>query len=655
MIDQVTIQRILDTAQIVDVIAEFVQLKKRGVNYVGLCPFHKEKTPSFHVSESKGIFKCFGCGKAGNAVNFLMEHEKLSYVEALRWLAAKYRIEIEEKPLTQEDILRQNERESILVANKFANDFFIKQLFETDEGKSVGLSYLHNRGIREDIIKKFGLGYCPSNNKTFSNEAIKKGFKPEILQKAGLINKGNYDNFTSRIVFPIYNLSGNVVGFSGRRISNDESIAKYYNTPDTEIFHKGQLLFGLFHSKKAILEKDACYLVEGNLDVLAMHQMNVENAVASLGTSLTNDQIALIKRFTKNIIILYDSDKAGIQAAMRGIDLLLQEGMNVKVVLLPEKHDPDSFSKTVTPDEFFQYLQNKEQDFILFKIQVLLQDIKNDPIKKTFAIKEIARTISLISDRLSRAVYIKEVSNILNIDETTLHSEVNTLLLKKKVTKPVETAVSTVLQTETPAIPSFVDDFYVEEIENEILRILLAYGNLVYYQEYDEQTNSITYTISVAEAIIQDLLNDELEFKNLIYKQIYEIIRTQLTHFKYIDDKVLIYHENEQIREIVAHLLSIPYYQGKIKGHSDYLSQYYKRIGIYVKNEKDFLNEVIRQLLLRYKYKLLEIAIKDIRKKIQKAQEAGIDEEYIDEELRKIQKLNKIIGIIAQKLNIVVR
>ncbi len=655
MIDKIITQRIIDTAQIVEVISEFVQLKKRGASYVGLCPFHKEKTPSFHVTESKGIYKCFGCGKAGNVVNFLMEHEKLSYVEALKWLAAKYRIEIVEKPLTEEDILRQNERESILVVNKFAHDFFVKQLFETDEGKSVGLSYLQSRGVREDIIKTFGLGYCPSNNKAFANEAVKKGFKPEILQKAGLINKGNYDNFTSRIVFPIYNLSGNIIGFSGRRISNNESIAKYYNTPDNDIFNKGHTLFGLFQSKRAILEKDACYMVEGNLDVIAMHQMNVDNVVASLGTALTSNQIALIKRFTKNIIILYDSDKAGIQAAMRGINLLLDEGMNVKVVLLPEKHDPDTFSKTVTPNELLQYLLENEQDFIFFKINILLKNVNNDPIKKSNALKEIAQTISHIPDKLSRAVYIKEVSNLLEIDEPTLHSEVNLYLLKKNVVKPYDKAIPLTLHSETPVIPSFVDDFYVEEIENEILRILLNYGNMPYYKEYDEQTNSITHSVSVAEAIIQDLLNDELEFKNLIYKQIYEIIRYQLTQFKYIDDKMLVYHENEQIREVVANLLSTPYYQGKIKGQSDYLSQYFKRIGIYVRNEKDILNEVIRQLLLRYKYKLLELAIKESRKKIQKAQEAAIDEEYADEELRKIQKLNKIISIIAQKLNLVVR
>ncbi len=423
MIDEITRQRILDRAQIVEVISEFVQLKKRGANYIGLCPFHQEKTPSFTVSESKGIFKCFGCGKAGNVVNFLMEHEKISYVDALRWLAKKYHIEIQEKTLTQEELLQQSERESLFAAIKFAQAFFVEQLHKTDEGKSVGLGYLKQRDVRDDIIEKFALGYSPENAKAFSDVAIKRGFNPEILQKAGLINKGLFDNFAGRITFPIYNLSGNVVGFSGRRLSSNENIAKYFNTPDTDIFHKGQLLFGLFQSKRAIIENDLCYLVEGNLDVLAMHQMGVENAVASLGTSLTQEQILLIKRFTKNVCIVYDSDSAGIKATLRSIDLLLKEGMNVKIVVLPEKHDPDSFSKTVSDIEFRTYLEQNQQDFILYKSGILLHEAKSDPIKRTLAYKEIIRSIALIPDEMIRAIFIKEASVRFNLEEQLLYQE----------------------------------------------------------------------------------------------------------------------------------------------------------------------------------------------------------------------------------------
>ncbi len=655
MIDKITQQRIIDIAQIVEVISEFVPLKKRGSNYVGLCPFHKEKTPSFHVSESKGIYKCFGCGKSGNVVNFLMDYEKLSYIDALRWLATKYRIEIKEIPLTEEEIQRKNERESLLIANKFAHDFFIQQLNHTDEGKSVGLNYLEQRGIRKDIIQTFGLGYCPSNHTAFFDAATKKGFKAEVLQKAGLVNKGNYDNFTSRIVFPIYNLSGNVVGFSGRRISNDESIAKYYNTPETELFQKGHLLYGLFQAKRAITENDQCYLVEGNLDVLAMHQMNVINTVASLGTSLTLDQIALIKRFTKNVVVLYDSDKAGINAAMRGIDLLLQEGMNVKIVLLPEKHDPDSFSKTITQQEFIQYLKKNEQDFIVFKLRVFLSDAKNDPVKRAQAYKNIAQTISLLPDKVFRAVYVKEASKLLNIEEQTIHDEVNTLLVKRLAQKPIQQKIEIRTTSSTPTLPAYIDDFYVEEMEKEILRILLSYGNNIFYQEYDETTETVVKSISVAEAIINDLLNDDLEFKNLVYKQVFQIIQQQLAEYHYIDEKSLIYHENQQVSEIVIDLLSIPYYQGKRQGKSDELSNYFKRIGIYVKNENDLLHEIVRQLLLRYKHKVLEIAIRESQKKIQMAQDSSIEDSYIDEELKRIHDLTQIIQSIAGHLNLVVR
>lgn len=653
MIDKITRQRILDTAQIVEVVGEFVQLKKRGANYVGLCPFHNEKTPSFSVSESKGIFKCFGCGKAGNVVNFLMEHEKISYADALRWLAQKYHIEVNEKPLTEEDIARQNERESILVATKFAYDFFVNQLHQTDEGKSSGISYLEKRGVRPDIAEKFGLGYSPLNNKAFSDFALKKGFQAEILQKAGLINKGNYDNFSGRIVFPIFNLSGNVVGFSGRRLSNDETIAKYFNTPDTEIFHKGKLLFGLFQSKKAIVEKDQCFLVEGNLDVLAMHQMGMENAVASLGTSLTVEQIQLIKRFSKNICLLYDGDNAGIKAAMRGIDLLLQEGLNVKVVLLPEKHDPDSFSKTVSDVEFRNYIHEHEQDFILFKTEILLKDTAKDPIKRGIAFKEIVKTISLIPDTLLRAIYIKETSKLLQVEESTLHQEIGTLLIQKKTGTSTYIKPQTIQPTTVP-VPSYVEDFYVEELENEILRILLLYGNEIYAIEPNED-NTDENKISVAQAIIYDLLNDELEFKNLIYKQVFEILHQQLQSSGYCDTKILVYHENEQIREIVATLLSTPYYFGKISGQSDLLSKYFKRIGIYVKNEKEILHEIINQLLLRYKYKLLEIAIKDLYTKLEKAQFSEVENQLINEQLIKIQQLTMLISKISSRLNIVVR
>lgn len=655
MIDEITRQRILDRAQIVEVISEFVQLKKRGANYIGLCPFHQEKTPSFTVSESKGIFKCFGCGKAGNVVNFLMEHEKISYVDALRWLAKKYHIEIQEKTLTQEELLQQSERESLFAAIKFAQAFFVEQLHKTDEGKSVGLGYLKQRDVRDDIIEKFALGYSPENTKAFSDVAIKRGFNPEILQKAGLINKGLFDNFAGRITFPIYNLSGNVVGFSGRRLSSNENIAKYFNTPDTDIFHKGQLLFGLFQSKRAIIENDLCYLVEGNLDVLAMHQMGVENAVASLGTSLTQEQILLIKRFTKNVCIVYDSDSAGVKATLRSIDLLLKEGMNVKIVVLPEKHDPDSFSKTVSDIEFRAYLEQNQQDFILYKSGILLHEAKSDPIKRTLAYKEIIRSIALIPDEMIRAIFIKEASVRFNLDEQLLYQELQTQIIRQQKDYSINYIKPEKHTLETPTVPGFVENFYVEEIENELLRIILLYGNEKYQVVYDDITGEEIKSTSVAEVIVYDLLSDDLQFKNLIYRKIFEIIHQQLQEVKQVDVKPLVHNDDEQIREIVANLLSTPYYQGKYSGQSDLLSKYYKRLGIYVKNEKEFLQDLVKQLLLRYKQKILEIAIKEAQQKIEKAQNSEINDEIIQAEFFKIYQLNEVIKQISRMLNLVVR
>ncbi len=656
MIDEITRQRILDTAQIVEVVSEFVQLKKRGSNYIGLCPFHNEKTPSFSVSESKGIYKCFGCGKAGNVVNFLMEHEKISYPDALRWLAKKYHIEIQEKTLTNEEIALQNERESIMIAIKNAHEFFVNSLHNTDEGKSVGLSYLYQRGFNDNVIKKFAVGYSPLYEKAFSVYAINKGFKTDILQKAGLINKGFFDNFTGRIIFPLYNLSGNVVGFTGRILSNEKSANKYFNSPETEVFHKGRLLFGLFQSKHAIVDKNKCYLVEGNMDVLAMHQSGIENAVASSGTALTVEQIGLIKRFTRNITILYDGDSAGIKAAMRAIDLLLQEGMNVGVVLLPDGHDPDSYSKAVSQNEFLQYLKNNEQDFTHFKSKVLLNDVDSDPIKRGNAIKDIVGSIALIPDKMLRSIFIKDTSNLFQIEESILYDEMNTLLLQKKTSltdityqKPI------VVQQDSIQLPAFLDNCYAEEIEYEILRILLLYGNETFQQTYDEENNEISKSISVAEYIINDLLNDELEFKNLVYKQVFELINQQINVYKYIDIKPLISHENEQIREIVSSLLFTPYYSGKQQSQSDSLSKYFKRMGIYVRNEKEMLNDIISQLLLRYKWKLLEIAIKDTSIKLEKAQKAHLDEYQLDQLLQNIQTLTGLIKEISHRLNLVIR
>src|SRR5512133_1064620 len=434
MIDKPTIERILDASQIVEVVSEFVQLKKRGVNYLGLCPFHNEKTPSFTVSPAKEIFKCFGCGKVGNSVNFVMEHEHLTYPEALKYLAKKYHIEVIEKELSQEELEKQNERESLLVVSAYASRQFQENLFETDEGVSVGLAYFKERGFRQDTLKKFEVGYSFEKRDSFSLKAISDGYKTDFLVKTGLsVQHENryFDRFSGRVMFPSHSLSGQVLGFGGRVLKTDDKTAKYLNSPESEIYHKSRILYGMYQARKTITQEDKCYMVEGYTDVMSMHEAGVTNVVASSGTSLTVEQIRLVKRFTPNMTILYDGDAAGIKASIRGIDLVLEEGMNVKIVLLPDQEDPDSYSRKVSNEEFLKYLKENETDFIRFKTRLLLAEAGNDPIKKAELIRDVVKSIAVIPDTITRTIYIKECSNFLEVDERVIYNEVNKLRRQK--------------------------------------------------------------------------------------------------------------------------------------------------------------------------------------------------------------------------------
>ena len=434
MIDRSTIERILDAAQIVDVIQEFVPLKKRGVNYLGLCPFHNEKTPSFTVSPSKEIFKCFGCGKVGNSVNFVMEHEHLTYPEALKYLAKKYHIEVVEKELTQEELEKQNERESLLVVSSYAARQFTENLFHTDEGISIGLTYFKERGFRQDTLKKFEVGYSFEKRDAFSKKALEDGYKQDFLVKTGLSVQHEdriFDRFSGRVMFPIHSLSGQVLGFGGRVLKTDVKTAKYLNSPESEIYHKSRILYGIFQARKSITQEDRCYLVEGYTDVMSLHEANVENVVASSGTSLTQEQVRLIKRFTQNITILYDGDAAGIKASLRGIDLVLEEGMNVKIVLIPDNEDPDSYSKKLSNEEFLKFLKENETDFIRFKTQLLLSEANNDPVRRADLIRDVVKSIAVIPEAITRTVYIKECSTVLEVSEPILYHEVNKLRQQK--------------------------------------------------------------------------------------------------------------------------------------------------------------------------------------------------------------------------------
>lgn len=433
MIDQATIDRILDAAQIVDVVSEFVTLRRRGVNYIGLCPFHNEKTPSFSVSPSKGLCKCFSCGKGGNVVHFIMEHEQLSYYEALKWLARKYNIEVKERELTEEEKQASNLRESLFVVNQFASEYFQNVLYNVEEGQRIGMTYLRSRGFRDDIIKKFQLGYSTDNRDALARTAIEKGYKPEFLEKTGLCYRKDdgtlRDRFWGRVIFPVHTLSGKVVAFGGRVLNaaTKNVQMKYVNSPESEIYHKSHELYGIYFAKQAMVRQDRCFLVEGYTDVISMHQSGIENVVASSGTALTSDQIRLIHRFTNNITVLYDGDGAGIKASIRGIDMLLEEGMNVKVCLLPDGDDPDSFARKHNATEYQAYINDHEVDFIRFKTDLLIEEAGKDPIKKANLITSIVKSISVIPDSITRNVYIRECSEMLRMEERVLVNAVGKL------------------------------------------------------------------------------------------------------------------------------------------------------------------------------------------------------------------------------------
>ena len=505
MIPQTTIMSILDAVRIEEVVGDFVSLKRRGANLIGVCPFHKEKTPSFIVSPAKGIFKCFGCGKAGDSVRFIMEHEHYSYPEALRFLAQKYGIVIEEKEQTPEEMVAQNERERMFNVNSFAQQYFSSTMKNNDEGLAIGMSYFRERGFRDAIIDKFQLGYCLNQRDAFIQHAIKNGYSKELLLKVGLAS-GNeertYDKYQGRVIFPIHNLTGKVIGFGARILSGDKTKAKYLNSPESEIYNKSQTLYGIYFAKSEISRLDNCILVEGYADVLSMHQAGIENTVASSGTSLTTEQIRLISRYTKNVTVLYDGDSAGIHAALRGTDMILEEGMNVRIVVLPPDEDPDSFVQHNPIEVVRDYIANNAKDFISFKTQLLLKDAQNDPIKRAEVLKDIVGSIAVIPDAIYRASYIKECSRLMEMPEQSLMNELNKMLRSKiKKNNPSQEIPDTVIEDvkieqQTPPADTVPMGFYQEQ---ELVKLLLLYGDKeIDIDGFDENNNPVIYKISVA-------------------------------------------------------------------------------------------------------------------------------------------------------------
>lgn len=524
-IDQETVRKILDTADIVEVVSDFVKLKRSGANYMGLCPFHNERTPSFSVSKAKGVCKCFSCGKGGTPVGFIMEHEQLSYAEALRWLANKYNIEIKERELTAEEIAQASERESMLALNEFALQFFENKLFESDEGRTIGLSYFRNRGLTDAAIKRFRLGYSPEARDALASEAMKKGYSPELLASTGLCSRndrGNlYDRFRGRVLFPVFTLSGKVVAFGGRTLKSDKTIAKYVNSPESSIYHKSSELYGLYQARRAIVQKNKCILVEGYMDVISMSQRGVENVVASSGTSLTDGQITLIHRFTQNVTVIYDSDPAGIKASLRGIDMLLAQGLNVKVLLLPEGDDPDSFAKAHSLEEIEAYMQANETDFIRFKTKILLDGLAaNDPVARAGVINSIAKSISVIPDRVIRSEYTKECSRLMQTDEEIVTLQVakyaNENAEKSQTTKIPETSQEHTKEPTVVTRPTgrAVTDrlAYLRPAEMEVARLLVRYGLLTVAQVVDSEGE--VRDLSVLDYVVNEFNSDDISFAN---------------------------------------------------------------------------------------------------------------------------------------------
>ena len=661
MIDQPTIDRILDAAQIVDVVSDFVTLRKRGVNYVGLCPFHDDKTPSFYVSPAKGLCKCFACGKGGNVVHFIMEHEQMSYPEALKYLAKKYGIEVKERELSNEEKLVQSERESLFIVNQFARDYFQNILHNHVEGRSIGMAYFRNRGFRDDIIEKFQLGYCTESHNAMAEEALKKGYKKEFLVKTGLCYETDdhqlRDRFWGRVIFPVHTLSGKVVAFGGRVLASATKgvKVKYVNSPESAIYHKSNELYGIYFAKQAIVKQDRCFLVEGYTDVISMHQSGIENVVASSGTALTPGQIRLIHRFTNNMTVLYDGDAAGIKASIRGIDMLLEEGMNIKVCLLPDGDDPDSFARKHNATEFQNFIQEHETDFIRFKAQLLMEDAGKDPMKRAELINDIVRSIAVIPEAIVRDVYIKECGQLLRIEDKLLVSEVakRRELQAEKGNKPIASNNAPTPQPgempppfppeemEADTYQSFIpqegkegQEFY--KYERLIIQMIVRYGEKVMCNLTDEEGNEVPVT--VVEYVINDLKEDELAFHNPLHRRILSEASEHIHDQEFASERFFVAHPDPKISTIATELASDRYQ----------LSKYHSKTQKLVTDEER-LYEMVPMLMINFKNAIVAEELKHIMYALQDPSIAN-DNAQCDAVMQRYKEMKEIQNLMAKRL-----
>lgn len=659
MISRSTIDKVFETARVEEVIGEFVQLKKSGSNFKGLSPFSDERSPSFMVSPVKQIWKDFSSGKGGNVVTFLMEQEHYSYPEAIRFLAKKYNIEIEETEQSNEQKHQADERESMFIVSEFARDYFHTTLLENEQGKAIGLSYFKERGFSDETIQKFQLGYSLNEWEAFSSEALNKGYNLKYLESTGLTivkddllsstGTKQFDRFKGRVMFPIHSMSGRVLGFGGRILINDKKAAKYLNSPESEIYHKGNVLYGIYYAKQSIAKEDNCFLVEGYTDVISFNQAGIENVVSSSGTALSENQIRLINRLTKNVTILFDGDAAGMRASIRGIDLILEQGLNVKVVMFPDGDDPDSFSKKVTSQELKEYLKQNSKDFINFKVSLLMEEAQNDPVKKAGLIRDIVVSISKIPDRIQREVYIQECSRIMDISENVLFNELAQIDKKEQrdaSKRPVQEKPTEPILQKTPQYERVNE---LQKYEREIIKILLLYGNnevefvdFVAGEEPEDQDSQpikkVRFSNMVSKEIYLNLHDDEVEFTDETFKNIYYEIIYQLNQEETISVDMLVNHENNEVANLVTTIL--------MDDERHVLSNW-ERKNIITKSKKSDLSKMvldaiynIRRILIEQKINSLitDVGVEVERDKIM---ESIVD--YNNLKSRLFERLNRVI------------
>ena len=648
MIPRETIDTVFNTARIDEVVGDFVNLKKRGANYMGLCPFHNEKTPSFTVSPAKGIYKCFGCGRGGNVVNFVMEHEQTDYVGAIKYLAKKYNIEIVEKERAPEEIELENERESLMIVTSFAQKFFSDNL-ETEQGKAIGLSYLEERGFTPETIQKFQLGYSPESYKALLNAALHAGYKLKYLILAGLVStrikdgeqtpteplpEQCFDRFAGRVMFPIHNISGRVIAFGGRTLKKDKSVAKYVNSPETLLYHKSNVLYGIHLARKALTAEDNCFLVEGYADVISMHQAGVENTVASSGTSLTVEQIRLIRRYTPNLTILYDGDEAGLKASERGLVIALKEGMNVKLVTLPPEDDPDTFARKHPPEELKRYLKTNAVDFIVFRTRTLAKLSEGDPVKRAELIRDIVQAIAHIPEMITRSLYIRECSRLLYVEEAVLWSELRKVRRKLFDEAPANIISPKPIETTPRVLPENESVSNSEPQEKELIRVLVKYGEeeTTFIGEPEpQQEEPPIFTMKIADYIIQNLKADDISFGNKLCQEIYKECCSLFERGEKINEDYFMRHQDEDISNFSMSLVN-----------DNYIMSDWSRRSIGIKTEKDHLGSTTEKAVYALKSSRVELMIKELQEHIRQP--------LNDEDLVKMQEQQRRLDTAKRML-----